>query len=313
MTKTRTFNLLTGVLAVAVLLAVPAVALAAIARSAAAPLPTGNLIQNPGAEAGAAAKDLGAVPVPGWQTANELTAVAYQPKTIDMPSTDDAARLRGGSNYFVGGRGRGETASASQTIDVAASARIVDAGTVRATLSALIGGSRAQEDRGVVEAAFLGEGGAQLGKVSVGPITAEQRKRVTKLLPQTKSAPVPVGTRSVRVTMTATRIHGSYNEALFDNLSLTLADQPAPHAALAVTRVCGASPAVVAAVKPTGGVRIASVLFSVKGSVKSLKTAAPFRGKLPLTRTIARNTVTAVVTDTAGRVTTLTKPVKRCA
>jgi len=54
-------------------------------------------------------------------------------------------------------------------------------------------------------------------------------------------------------------------------------------------------------VKPTAGLRIASVLFSVKGSAKSLKTAAPFRGKLPLTRTIARNTVTAVVTDTAGR------------
>jgi hypothetical protein len=142
-------------------------------------------------------------------------------------------------------------------------------------------------------------------------VTAEQRKRVTNLLPRSASAPVPPGTRAIRVTMTATRVHGSYNEAIFDNLSLAVAEQPAPLAALAVTRGCGAKPSVNASVKATGGLRIASVAFALKGA-KAVDSSAPFAAKLPLARGTKSATVTAVVTDVAGRTTKLARPVKGC-
>ena len=111
--------------------------------------------------------------------------------------------------------------------------------------------------------------------------------------------------------MTATRVHGSYNEAIFDNLSLTLAEQPAPLAALGVTRGCGAKPSIGATVKPTDGLRIASVAFAVKGA-KAVDSSAPFTARLPLAKRTKSATVTAVVTDAAGRTTRLARPVKGC-
>ena len=170
-----------------------AVALAVPALGGKAALPSGNLLQNPGAEVAAGAKDYEVVALPGWQTSPGFTALRYKPKALDLPSTDDAARLGGGANYFAGGGANSATASATQAVDVSADGSIVDAGTVVATLGALVGGSRAQEDSGTVEAAFLDASGRQLGRVAVGPVTAEQRQRVTNLLPLAASAPAEPG------------------------------------------------------------------------------------------------------------------------
>src|SRR3954454_6606676 len=121
---------------------IPLAALAAamlLAAPASAALPAGNLVVNPGAEAGPGATDSGGQPaLPGWTVTSTFTAVAYG--TPEFLTTDDAAKLGGGANFFVGGPG-GEVSSASQTIDVSGARTDIEGPSgVSATLSALIGG-----------------------------------------------------------------------------------------------------------------------------------------------------------------------------
>jgi hypothetical protein len=269
-------------------------------------LSPGNLIQNPGAEAAPGAKNYGTVAIPGWQTSAKFTALVYIPRSLDMPSTEQSSGWGGGANYFSAGDA--VSSSATQTIDISADAAKIDAGIVAAKLSALIGGSRAQEDRGAVEVVFLDAAGSELGKLAVGTPTRDERKMVTKLLPKSAVASVPAKTRSLRVTMSATRVTGSYVDVYFDNLSLTLAEQKLA-ASLAVGS-CNAK-TVTASVKAAGGVALTSVAFSAKGK-KVVDSAAPFSAKLAAAGK-GRVAVTAVVTDAAGRVATLKKSVKGCA
>jgi hypothetical protein len=102
------------------------------AHAAVAPLPSGNLLQNPGAEAAPGGKNYEQVTVPGWTTVNGFNALAYLPGSLDLPSTADAGRLAAGANFFVGGGGSDASASATQTVDVSAGSVIIDAGTARA-------------------------------------------------------------------------------------------------------------------------------------------------------------------------------------
>jgi hypothetical protein len=53
-------------------------------------------------------------------------------------------------------------------------------------------------------------------------VTSADRGGQTTLLPRTSSGPVPVGTRVVRVTITATRSSGTYNDGYADNVGLSL-------------------------------------------------------------------------------------------
>ena len=67
------------------------------AHAAVAPLPSGNLLQNPGAEAAPGGKNYEQVTVPGWTTVNGFNALAYLPGSLDLPSTADAGRLAAGA------------------------------------------------------------------------------------------------------------------------------------------------------------------------------------------------------------------------
>ena len=51
-------------------------------------------------------------------------------------------------------------------------------------------------------------------------MTQTERASVSNLLPRTASFAVPAGTRSIRVTITATRAQGNYNDGYVDNVSL---------------------------------------------------------------------------------------------
>ena len=70
----------------------------------------------------------------------------------------DATRLGGGKNFFAGGPG-GAVSGASQSINVGAAAAEIDAGDVRATLAALLGGYNGQDDQAQVTAAALNAAG----------------------------------------------------------------------------------------------------------------------------------------------------------
>jgi hypothetical protein len=206
---------------------------------AGATVPGGNLVVNPGADAGPGATDASSIVAPpGWAVESTFTAMAYG--TTDFPTTADAARLGGGANFFAGGPG-GATSAATQTIDVSVAAPEIDAGKVDATLGALLGGWSSQTDHATVTATFLSAAGGSLGAVSLPTVTPTDRASQTTLLPRSASAAVPSGARAISVRIDAIRGEGSYNDGYIDNVSLVLGRAPVPvfHKTVVVKVVSG--------------------------------------------------------------------------
>lgn len=184
-----------------------------------------NLLQNPGAEAGAgAAVDSAVVPVPGWTTTGSFTAVVYG--IPGFPLASEGAPV-GGANFFAGGPGA-SFSTATQVVDVSASAGQIDAGQLQTTLSGYLGGFQQQEDSAVVTATFQAADRHSLGSVSIGPVTATNRGGSTLLMPRSAGAAVPDLTRVIQVVITARRSSGVYNDGYADNLSLVLEPSTQP-------------------------------------------------------------------------------------
>jgi hypothetical protein len=199
--------------------------LAAVALLAAAPadavVPSGNLIVNPGAEAGAGAPDASQqLPLPGWTVESTFTAVEYG--APGFLTVADGAALGGGANFFAGGPG-GATSAGTQVVDVSGAAAEIDAGKVTATLSALLGGYATQTDHATVTATFLNAAGAPAGTVGLPTVAPAERGSVTALVARSASGPVPAGTRGISVRIDAIRDEGSYNDGYVDNVRLVLA------------------------------------------------------------------------------------------
>jgi hypothetical protein len=210
--------------------------LAALALAAGMASPTfgaaaPNLLQNPDAEASPGAPDSSTIlPPVGWAVTGEFTAIHYGASggfPTYAPEGEVPTSLGGGMSFFGGGNA--EVSTATQTVSVAASASAIDAGTQTATLSGDLGGFSSQSDSSVVTATYLSATGTALGSLSIGPVTPAEREDHTTLLPRSASGLTPVGTRSIQVLMTSTRVEGAYNDGYADNLSLTLG-APAPAA-----------------------------------------------------------------------------------
>ena len=75
-------------------------------------------------------------------------------------------------------------------------------------------------------AEFLDGSGTALGVLTVGPVSSAERRNVTTLLRRTGSAPVPLRTREIRVTVTS-RDTDRWSSAIADNVKLTLTSRPA--------------------------------------------------------------------------------------
>jgi len=179
-----------------------------------------NLLTNPGAEDGPGGVDSsGGMPPPGWTVTGDLTTVQYN-AAGGFPTSAVSTQIGGGANFFAGGNAAVSTAA--QAVDVSAAASSIDAGTVAATLSGDLGGYADQDDSAMVVATYLNAAGGALGTLTIGPVTEAQRNGQTTLLPQSTDGTVPVGTRSVQVVLTATRVDGSYNDGYADNISLSL-------------------------------------------------------------------------------------------
>jgi hypothetical protein len=194
------------------------------AAPARADLPAGNLVANPGAEAGAAAQDSSAqLPLPDWTVTGFMTAVAYG--TSAFPTVEDGARLGGGANFFAGGPD-GDVNTATQVIDVSAGAAEIQAG-VTGTLSALIGGYGGQDDNATVSAQPLDAAGTAIAPPTViGPVLSAERDGLSDLLRKTASVSIPLDTRKILITITATRTSGQYNDGYVDNVSFSFGGAP---------------------------------------------------------------------------------------
>jgi hypothetical protein len=178
-----------------------------------------NLIVNPGADAALGSPDDSQkMTPPGWTTTGCLTAVQYG-ASGGFPSKTSPGPKNRGKNMFQGGPGC-PLSTATQDIDVSALAAVIDGGHAGYALSAYLGGFSSQADNAAVTIDFKSATGHSLGKATIGPVTPAARAEVSGLLARTHNGTVPAGTRSVRVTITATRIDGSYNDGSADSLSL---------------------------------------------------------------------------------------------
>jgi hypothetical protein len=194
------------------------------------PPTSGNLLLNPGFEQGTPlTSNVSSGPIPGWTTVPSFSEADYGASGLAAASV--GTQVGGGNSFGWGGTMSANIGKswALQHVDVAREAAGIDAGRATITLSGLLGGLGAQEDNASVKALFLTPSGDELGNVEIGPVTRDDRESLTTLLSRSKSAPVPAGTRAVRVVATSVRLNGGpTNDGLFDNLSLTLDVAPAP-------------------------------------------------------------------------------------
>jgi hypothetical protein len=183
-----------------------------------------NLVVNGNAEAGPGApSNSGVMKPPGWTTTGEFTAVKYGASGgfPDMTSPGPSDR---GANFFAGGNV--PVSTATQTISLAAGAADIDKGTVTYVFSAWLGGYSSQDDNAKVALIFKGADGASIAQTQLGPVLAKERKSVTGFLLKNVSGAVPKGARSATITLTMTRVEGTYNDGEADDVSLVLTKSP---------------------------------------------------------------------------------------
>ena len=278
-------------------------------------IPAGNLIVNPGAEdSPGTANDLPLAPPAGWTTTGNLTVWLYGSQG-DRPDKAFAASIGGGANLFSGGPGAGAPGgkpgqpTARQSIDVSAAATEIDAAGVAATLKGFIGGYTTAEDFAQVDALFYDAAGTQLpGRLRIGPVTMDDRKKLTTLLERSAVANVPTGTRRIDVVISVTPDSQGKNSAFVDNLSLTLG-KAAPAMPTLTVKCSGKT--LVATVQPATGSVVSSVTFLVNGKPVALDKKAPFSARIGTAGLPAQLKVTARVNQ-AGKTIELKKTIRRC-
>jgi hypothetical protein len=193
---------------------------AAIPAPSAGPIFGRNLVVNADAEAGVGADDETLVVKPtGWVTTGQFTVFQYGGISgfPDMKSPGPPDR---GKNFFTGGDTHRSTAT--QLIAVGSAGRAIDAGAVTYAFSGWLGGYAEQGDYAMVVAEFLSADGTKLDSATIGPVTPADRQNKTGLFFRMKTGSVPRGTRSIRVTILATRLVGTSNDGYADNISLVL-------------------------------------------------------------------------------------------
>jgi hypothetical protein len=206
------------------------VAALAFAAPASAVIPAGNLVENPGAELGPE------VPIQSWPTVTPLQNAAsdyVQPDepglflSVDDPGTD-------GCRGFFGDTSS-ETRIARQIIDVTEAAAEIDAGEVDARWGASLGRVAGDDDYATADLAFRNDQGGTIGITGVsgdGPPPL-----ISALTPVDAGAiPVPVGTRSIALTISTVRVEGP-NNAYVDTVGLSLdGSDPTPNAPIECSR-----------------------------------------------------------------------------
>jgi hypothetical protein len=198
-----------------------------------------NLIVNGDAESGpgsATGNDL--EPIPGWTITGNATVVKYGIGG-GFPAASDPGPPSRGNNFFAGGPDNGASSLAQSIVLTAADATVIDSGGAAFDLSGYLGGFDGQGDNAVLTIVFRNAGATSLGSGQIGPVTETDRAGATGLLLRETVGTVPVGTRSIDVTLSLTRTSGSYNDAYADNLSLILRGAAVPEPASVVSLALG--------------------------------------------------------------------------
>jgi hypothetical protein len=176
-----------------------------------------NVIVNGGAEA-----DSNMTLPSGWTNSGAtietgMMVVSYA-NGGGFPLATDPGPIDRGANFFSGGTA---TASSSMTqlLNVSNQLAAIDSGKVSFNLSAYLGGYLTQTDHSVFTVTFETASDAAIGSTTLGPVTAAGRNNLTGLLPVSADGLIPVGTRNLLFTLTATRDDGGNDDGYADNLS----------------------------------------------------------------------------------------------
>ncbi len=170
--------------------------------------PIALTLVNPGAEAGDAS---------GWS----LSSGGNTLWTSTTDATGDYPGPKTGSRYFTGGTGTGvDLARMYQDVDVSAYAAQIDAGLVKALMSAWISGLSPNSDYINYYLRFLDATNAVISSVSVTDINFVNKTWISQQI----GALMPSGTRKIRVEFWSTNISGTTHEGHFDDVTLTLYD-----------------------------------------------------------------------------------------
>ncbi|MFW6692329.1 phosphoesterase [Streptomyces sp. MAR4 CNX-425] len=183
-----------------------------------------NLVVNGDAETGpgGTAEPVGSVH--GWRLAQGAPALVRYDLGGGYPTPGDPGPADRGTRFFSGG----DSARTALVQDVglpragATGHRAVDAGRVRYTLTAWLGGYAGQQDGARLSVELRDAHGTPLALSVLGPVTAEERGGRTALLARTDTAAVPPGARSARLLLAFTRAGGTSNDGYADAITLTL-------------------------------------------------------------------------------------------
>ncbi|WJV44357.1 phosphoesterase [Streptomyces flavofungini] len=184
-----------------------------------------NLVVNGDAESGPGGTAEPVAKVRGWKVAQGAPALIAYSLGGGYPTPADPGPARRGSRFFAGGNSPRTTLV--QDIPLPRSGptgrRAVDAGKVRYTVTAWLGGYATQEDGARLSVEFRDAKGTPVALSVLGPVGAADRGGRTGLLERTAEAAVPPTARSARVLLVFTRSGGgTSNDGYADALSLTL-------------------------------------------------------------------------------------------
>lgn len=177
-----------------------------------------NLIVGGDGEAGACVDDDAAVTtLPGWTVVKgNPSLLCYVAGKYGVPKNGEPGRA------FLAGGPYGES-EVAQVINVSATRAEIDAGAITYKLSGWLGGLAEDPGRAIVTATFLDEHQRALAKAAQLPaVTAADRGNHSGFLERMVTDHVPVGTRSIAVTVQFLGLKDHPNAGYADNLSLTL-------------------------------------------------------------------------------------------
>lgn len=180
-------------------------------------------------------------PTAWTSTTGGLTATPYglddYPASILVPGGTFGGTFDG-QTQLIYSTGAGTTVVNEQTIVLSADDQAaIDTGTVRARLSAYIGGYANQADRIGVDVAWYGASSELLATQSLAPVTNVERGNVSGFLRRDAVQAVPAGARTALVKLTGTRVTGAANDGYIDNIDLRLVGIPQVGKAFSASRV----------------------------------------------------------------------------
>lgn len=182
-----------------------------------------NLLYNGDAEAQSGstnpANNLG---IAGWEDWGDMTVLNYGSPN-GFPELSSPGPPNRGASFFC--PNTAQTSTMSQTIEVV---RILDQKNARYELSGWLGGYGTQNDLAYLQAHFFDKFGHKIAQTQIGPVTNVDRMAAIGgpnpmgLLYRSVSDKLPMGTRWVKIILTAERQAGSVCDGYADNLSFII-------------------------------------------------------------------------------------------